>query len=251
MGQLATQPAASGGLTILKLMPAPHILAANEGSLIRDDLNGHFYKTRERHLPHNIKVSTWQKDFLSWLRDHVDKDIPRAFYKAVLGHDLHVSTYADLFAKHFHADLRDPFTGELGWLENLGRVSEAKVCTAFCNFEALMLVTDATTIGDYKYHETGTSSQAEAASDTALITTAISGSLAARVAGTQVNNSSITYTSVATLTATGTATWQEHGLFNAASGVTLMDRSVISPSVAVVNADTVQFTYTLTKTAEA
>jgi hypothetical protein len=184
------------------------------------------------------------------MRDHVNHEIPRWYYNAVLGHDLHVSTFAQLHAKHFHAQERDPFTGQMGWLENVGLVSQGKVGSSFVNFEALMLVTDATTMGDYKYHETGTSATAEANTDTALVTTAITASLAARVSGTQTNPTSPTYQSVATLTATGTATWQEHGIFNATTSITLMDRSLISPTVAVVTSDTVQFTYTLTKTPE-
>jgi hypothetical protein len=135
----------------------------------------------------------------------------------------------------------------MGWTENVGRVSEGKVTTAFRDFMALMLVTDATTMGDYKYHEVGTSATAEANTDTALIvTTSI-----ARVVGTQTNPTASTYQSIATVTADSTETWQEHGIFNASTSVTLMDRSLISPTVAVVNLDTVQFTYVLTLNAEA
>jgi len=218
--------------------------------LVRDDINGHYRVERAHLLVPKLSGWNWRQEMLAWMRDHVNHEIPRWYYNFVLGHDLHVSTFAQLHAKHFHSQERDPFTGEMGWLENVGRVSEGKVTSAFINFEALMLVTDTTVIGDFKYHETGTSATAEANTDTALITTAITGSLAARVSGTQVNPTSPTYQSVATLTATGSATWQEHGLFSATSGVTLMDRSLISPTVAVVSSDTVQFTYTLTKTPE-
>jgi hypothetical protein len=100
-------------------------------------------------------------------------------------------------------------------------------------------------MGDYKYHEAGTDATAEANSQTALIvTTGI-----ARVAGTQTNPTASTYQSIATVTADTTETWQEHGIFNASTGVTLLDRSLISPTVAVVLNDTVQFTYVLTKNA--
>ena len=250
---IGTLPAPHGGLTIIKHQIEPHIQAARDGRLIRDDENGHYWADRAN-LVYEKKNwgEAWQAKMLAWLRDNIHPEIPRAYYKAVLGHDLHVSQYAELFTKHFHTSQRDPFTGrDTGWLENVGRVSVGKVTAAFINFEALMLVTDATTIGDFKYHETGTSNQAEANTDTALITTAISGSLAARVAGNQTNPTAPTYQTVATLTATGTATWQEHGVFNASSGVTLMDRSLISPTASVVNLDTVTFTYVLTKTPEA
>jgi hypothetical protein len=165
----------------------------------------------------------------------------------VLGHDAHISMMAELYVKHYHATQVDPFTGQLGWLENVGRVSQGKVTTAFRDFLALMLVTDATTMGDYKYHEVGTDATAEANSQTALIAT----SGIARVSGTQTNPSASTYQSVATVTADTSETWQEHGLFNASTSVTLMDRSLISPTVSVVASDTVQFTYTLTLNAEA
>jgi hypothetical protein len=102
-------------------------------------------------------------------------------------------------------------------------------------------------MGDYKFHEVGTSATAEANTDTALVTT----TGIARVTGTQTNPTASTYQSIATVTADTTETWQEHGLFNASTSVTLMDRSLISPTVAVVNLDTVQFTYVLTLNAEA
>jgi hypothetical protein len=53
------------------------------------------------------------------------------------------------------------------------------------------------------------------------------------------------------VTADTSETWQEHGIFNIVSAGTMMDRSLISPTVAVVASDTVTFTYELTKAAEA
>jgi hypothetical protein len=222
-------------------------------ALVRDDIAGHFRPQRYRLLDEMQKDrKTLQRSVLELLRDHVHPGIPRWYYNLVLGHDLHASMFARLFMKHWHANQPDPFNPDkIGWLENVGLVSCGKVTAAFVNFEALMLVTDATTIGDFKYHEAGTSATAEANTDTALVTSAISGSLAARVAGTQLNPTSPTYRSVGVLPATGTATWQEHGLFNAASGVTLMDRSLVSPTAPVVSGDSVTFTYDLTKTPEA
>jgi hypothetical protein len=187
-----------------------------------------------------------QQRALAWLRDRVHPGLPRAYYRAVLGHDVHLAVFAELYVKHTHTTQRDPFTGALGWTENVGRVSQGKVTTAFRDFMALMLVTDATTMGDYKYHEVGLSATAEANTDTALLST----SGIARVSGTQTNPTASTYQSVATVTADTTETWQEHGLFNASTSVTLMDRSLISPTVSVVNLDTVQFTYVLTVNAE-
>jgi hypothetical protein len=215
--------------------------------LVRDDARGHFRAERAHLLIENQKRSLWRQSLLAFLRDHVHAEIPRAYYNAVLGHDLHVSVYAELHVKHFHATERDPFTGEWGWWENVGRVSRGKVTTAFRDFEVDQLIAETTAYGDFKFHEVGTSTAAEANSQTALTTT----TGIARVTGTQVEAAADQYQSVATVTADTTETWGEHGLFNASTSGTMMDRSLISPTVAVVASDTVQFTYTLTKTAEA
>lgn len=217
--------------------------------LVRDDTVGHFRASRA-HLLYDVqKLDTLspQQRLLAFLRDHVNPGIPRAWYKLALGHDLHISTWAELFYSHFHATEYDPFTGNLGWTENVGLASTGKVTTAFRDLEAGYLVTDSTAYGDFKYHEVGTDNTAEANSQTALIaTTGI-----ARAVGTQTNPTASTYQSIATVTADTTETWQEHGLFNASTSVTLMDRSLISPTVTVVASDTATFTYVLTKSAEA
>jgi hypothetical protein len=219
---------------------------------VRDDLNGHFLPARERLLIENtsLEVSPFQTRLLIWLRDHINSDIPRAWYNLVLGHDLHYSTFANLHYKHFHANEIDPFTGQLGWLENVGLASVGKVTIAFTQYEALNLVTPAAGYGTFHYHEVGTGTTAETEYDTILATSAIPSSLAARVAGTQLNPTPSTYQTVATLTSTAAVTWQEHGIFNAASGPTLLDRSLIVPPPVLSIADYVQFTYTLTKNAE-
>jgi hypothetical protein len=72
------------------------------------------------------------------------------------------------------------------------------------------------------------------------------------VVGTQVEAAADQYRSVATVTADATETWQEHQINNASSGAGVMlDRSVLSPTVAVNPAETVEFTYTVSKNAEA
>jgi hypothetical protein len=252
-----TQPAANGRLSAVVTRHRDETyraldarLARLRKELVRDDSGGHFLPRREGLLYHNRRweTDTWRQAVLAWLRDHVNPGLPRAYYRAVLGHDLHTTAFAQLYVEHFHAGEPDPFTGSMGWRENVGQVSCGKVTTAFRDFEALMLVTDATTMGDYKFHRVGTSATAEANTDTALITDAgLEGT------GNQTNPSASTYQTVATVTADTTETWQEHSLRNAtgASGGTMMDRSLISPTVAVVNLDTVTFTYVLTKTAEA
>lgn len=240
---IGVQPAPYGGLTVV------HRRAETTArGVVRDDLHGHYRPSRAGLL---LKNKTYappvQQRILAWLRDHVNREIPRTYYRALLGHDLHLSVLAELYVQHFHATERDPFTGELGWLENVGLVSRGKVTTAFRNDIVDNLVTDTTAFGDYKFHEVGTSAAAEANTQTALTTT----TGIARSTGTQVEAAADIYRSVGTVTADTSETWQEHGLFNASTSGTMMDRSLISPTVAVVASDTVTFTYEITIQAEA
>ena len=209
---------------------------------------GHYYKHREKYLYRNKKpLSFWRRNVLAWIRDYIWEGFPRWYYTFVLGHDLHISAYAELYVRHFHATEPDPFTGEMGWLEDVGRVAHGKVTVAFRTFEIAQLVAESAEYGDYKFHRPGLSTQAEANTDTALITDA-----GLEATGTQVDADPI-YRSVATVTADATETWEEHSI-RSQTGVaagTMMDRSLISPNVAVVNLDTVEFTYELTKNAEA
>jgi hypothetical protein len=102
---------------------------------------------------------------------------------------------------------------------------------------------------DYKYHDCGTGATAEANTQTALVTP-YGGS---RATGTQVAGGTATaptYTSVGTVSFTGSLAIQEHGLFNAAASGTMMDRSLFT-TVNVINGDSIQFTYVLTINAEA
>lgn len=237
---IGVQTAGHGTLTAVKV-------AAPRSGYARDDVHGHYRPERASLLWHNQKRSVWRQNLLAWLRDHVHQSIPRAYYRLVLGHDLHVSTYAELYVRHYHATEPDPFTGRTGWWENVGRVSCGKVTTAFRDFEIDQLITETSAYGDFKFHEVGTSAAAEANTQTALTTT----TGIARVTGSQVEAAADQYQSVATVTADTSETWQEHGIFNASTSGTMMDRSLISPTVAVVASDTVQFTYTLTKNAEA
>jgi hypothetical protein len=216
--------------------------------LIRDDVGGHYFRSREYAIHENVVYGpSVQQRVLHWLKTNISRSIPKWYYNLVLGHDLHISVYAELYIKHFHSTMRDPFTGEMGWLENVGRVSVDKVTTAFRDFEIDQLIAETSAYGDFKFHEVGTGNTAEANSQTALITP----SGIARATGTQVEASASVYRSVATVTADATETWEEHGIFNASTSGTMLDRSLPSPAPAVVASDTVQFTYELTKAAEA
>ena len=91
------------------------------------------------------------------------------------------------------------------------------------------------------YHDSGTGTNAAAIGDTAL-QTPTGGS---RVTGTQSNQASGQYRTVATISYGSSFAITEWGLFTASSGTTLWDRRVFS----AINVDTstsIQFTYTLT-----
>lgn len=99
----------------------------------------------------------------------------------------------------------------------------------------------------YKYHHSGTGTNAEAASDAALQTPVED----ARDVGTHVEDSSKVYKSVATTTYTGTHAITEHGIFNTAgaggppvTGGILMDRTKID-AINVVTTDQIEWTFTI------
>ena len=126
-------------------------------------------------------------------------------------------------------------------------VENKKVTTAFVNFIVAQLQTESSIFGDFKYHDSGTSSQGEAPGDTGLITPCGE----ARTTGTQIEGAqTYEYKSVATHTYAGGFAIVEHGLFNAATGVTLMDRTVFSV-INVVASDKIEFTFTIQFSAEA
>jgi len=94
----------------------------------------------------------------------------------------------------------------------------------------------------FSYHDSGTGTVAEAATDTALGTP----SAEARDTGTQAEGATANiYKSVATHTYGGSFAITEHGLFNAATAGTLMDRTKFA-AVNVANGEKIEFTYQLT-----
>ncbi len=224
--------------------PVPADLVVGSGS--------GYYRASRSHLLYENKParSMWRNQVLAFLRDNVNPAIPRWYYQAVLGHDLHLSTYAELYARHYHATERDPFTGMMGWMENIGCVSHGKVTVEFRDFTVDGLVSNAAEMGDFKFHRVGTDATAEDSTHTVLI--ADSGITTG--AGSQLEGSSADiYKSVSTITADATETWQEHAINSqtGAGGGELMDRSLITPTVSVVSSDTVEFTYEITINEEA
>lgn len=133
--------------------------------------------------------------------------------------------------------------GEETWTD-LGIVSENIVTNAaIAILVSVLQGGSATTLQNFKWHASGTSSTAESASDTTLGTEI--GEV--RDEGTQTTAGAGTYQSVATHTYSSTYAVTEHGIFTAASGGTLLDRSVFT-AINVVVATQIQFTYTLTIT---
>lgn len=127
---------------------------------------------------------------------------------------------------------------------DLGIVSEALVTNAALAIViSVMRGNDATTLQNFKYHDSGTGSTAESILDTALITPIGEG----RNTGTQENPSTNVWRSVATHTYFVSAAIREHGIFSSVTGGTLLDRSVFSAIDVVANTE-LEFTYTLTFT---
>lgn len=125
-----------------------------------------------------------------------------------------------------------------------GTISRRVVTTAFCELMVDQLIAETSVWGDFKWHDSGVGTTAAAIGDTDIETT----DGESRVSGTQVESTSVIYESVGTITYTTTKAITEHGLFNASTSVTLMDRHVFA-AINVVNTDSIQFTYDLTCTA--
>lgn len=128
---------------------------------------------------------------------------------------------------------------------NYGVLGYRVVTTAYVNLLVDELQSSQAGHSTFLYHDSGTGTTAEASGDTTLVTKVETG----RATGTQTEGASANiYRSVGTISYTGTRAVTEHGLFNASSGGTLMDRTVFS-AINVVSGDSIQFTYELTATA--
>lgn len=133
-----------------------------------------------------------------------------------------------------------------GQWEDHGCISVQKITTAFRDRMVSALQNSTTYPLDvFKYHACGTGATAEANTDAALVT-----EVGSRVAGTQTNNGSNIYRTVATITPGGSYAVTEHGILSAATGGILMDRSVFA-AINVAAGDSIQFTYDCTFNAEA
>lgn len=118
------------------------------------------------------------------------------------------------------------------------------ITDAFVNFIVDQLQAETSVFGDFKYHDSGIGAGAEAAGDTGL-GTPWGG---ARDVGTQTEGATANiYKSVATTTYNATKAITEHGLFNASSSVTLMDRTLFS-AINVVSGNAIEWTFQVTFT---
>ena len=134
---------------------------------------------------------------------------------------------------------------------NYGLVSAKLVTTAFCEFMVDQLIAEDSEFGDFKYHDSGTGVTGANITDTAMETESTEQVDELRAVGTQVEGTSVQYSSVGTITYDGAGgAITEHGLFSdtRVGGGTLMDRHVFA-AINVVATESIQFTYTLTCTA--
>lgn len=142
----------------------------------------------------------------------------------------------------FRSTLRARLIKANGKVIDYGVVSKRLVTQAFVKRLAAQLAVDFSAGDEWKYHASGTSGTAESNADTVLGT-----EVGTRVAGTQADVSSGTtgnYRTIGAVTYGGTFSIQEHGIFNAASSGTLLDRSVFA-AIVVASGDSIEFTYDL------
>jgi len=142
----------------------------------------------------------------------------------------------NLYARLFRHD---------GTVVDYGLVAMQMITTAFVNFMVDQLQTETSEWGDFKYHDSGVGTTDPAITDTDIETT----DGESRATGNQGEGASANiYKSIGTISYTTSKAITEHGLFNSAATVTLMDRSEFA-AINVVNGDSIQFTYELTCTA--
>jgi len=140
----------------------------------------------------------------------------------------------------FHSSLSARVFRRDGRVEDLGVISRKKVTTAYVNKLVDMLQgTNPAEVANFKYHDSGTGTNAENKTDTALQTpTGVAREVGSQTEGASGN----VYKTVATITYDGSYAVTEHGLFDASTVGTLMDRSVFS-AISVGNGDKIEFTY--------
>ena len=147
-----------------------------------------------------------------------------------------LSICGELSAKHIKND---------GMVIDMGVLGRKLVTSAFVADLVQELVSSTGDIAGYSWHGSGTSTASEDNAHTAL-----TDEVGTRSTGTQTTGSAANiYESVGTVTYSTAGQVGEHGLFNSSAAGTLMDRSAFA-AINVSSGDSVEFTYSLTATAE-
>lgn len=160
----------------------------------------------------------------------------------------HVCGVSTIVGRLYAEVCKHTYPGDGGRLVRLGLLSTRVVTDTGVAFIVDDWDNDAQNITNFNFHDSGTGSTAEAASQTDLITPA---GPTTRATGTKSQPSANILRSVGTITYTGTLAIVEHGLFNQSTrggSSVLWDRSVFS-AINVVSSDSIQFTYEATLTA--
>jgi hypothetical protein len=143
-----------------------------------------------------------------------------------------VSPEAVLFGVLIRAD---------GSRTDLGILSTKVVTDAFVNYLVDELQSSTGGIANFRYHASGIGVTAESQTQTALVS-----EVSTRAVGTQQEGASANiYRSVGVINYSNAFAIREHGLFRAASGDILADRSLFA-AINVGNGDSIEFTYELT-----
>ncbi len=128
-----------------------------------------------------------------------------------------------------------------GSVEDLGLISTRVVTDVFVDYLVDQLQSSSGGIAEFRYHGSGISSAAELQTNTALAS-----EVDTRATGTQLEGaSSNIYKTQGTVDYAAAFAIVEHGLFRAATGDVLADRSVFA-AINVDNGDSIKFTYELT-----
>jgi len=132
-----------------------------------------------------------------------------------------------------------------GTIRDLGLVSVKEVTTAFAVHMVDCLMTSGDVIDNFNQHKMGAGSTAETSSQTALVTAQAGAQAATGNAAATHGATSNIYRTVGTLTAGSAYGCREHGVFNASTGGTLLDRSLVT-NIDLNTDDVVTWTYELT-----
>lgn len=132
-----------------------------------------------------------------------------------------------------------------GTEKDYGLVSVREVTTNFAVHLVDAMLTSGDVIDDFNQHKMGAGSTAETSSDSALITQQVGAQGATGNAACTHGATSNIYRSIGTLTAGSAYGCREHGIFNASTGGTMLDRSVVT-NIDLNTDDVVTWTYELT-----